>query len=208
MALIKNNSVISFMGDSVTDCGRVYARPDDLGQGYPLKVASFLAAFRASLGAKVVNRGVNGNRVRDLAARWQKDCLDFHPDLVSILIGINDCWRRFDENDPTSPEEYERDYRAILEQTKRAGAKILILEPFVLPYPADRLGWRFDLDPKIQVARRLAREYADALLPLDGIFAQAVNSADPQLYSADGVHPTDAGHALIALEWLRAAGVL
>lgn len=208
MSLIDQNATVLFMGDSVTDCGRVYARPGDLGQGYPCKVASYLSVFCASLGAKVINRGVSGNRVRDLAARWQTDCLDLRPGLVSVLIGINDCWRRFDENDPTTPEAFERDYRSILGQTKKAGAKILLLEPFVLPEPPERLGWRFDLDPKIQVARRLAREYADAFLPLDGLFARAVNNADPRLYSADGVHPTDAGHALIARAWLRAAGVL
>jgi lysophospholipase L1-like esterase len=124
--------------------------------------------------------------------------------VVSILIGINDTWRRYDSNDPTSAEAFEQSYRDILTRTREnTDALIVMMEPFVLPYPQDRLTWREDLDPKIQVVRSLAREFEAALIPLDGIFAQAACRREPEYWAADGVHPTLNGHALIAREWLE-----
>ncbi len=201
--LLEKGSVILFQGDSVTDCGRSREDTTDLGPGYPGKIGTLLKTLYADRGYTVINRGVSGNRVKDLQERWQEDCLQLRPQLVSILIGINDCWRRYDSNDPTSAETYEQGYRSILAQTKDIGAQIVILEPFVLPYPEDRKTWRVDLDPKIQAARKLAGEFGAHYIPLDGIFATKMIADGPQYYSADGVHPADAGHALIAREWMK-----
>src|SRR5699024_5477088 len=137
-----------------------------------------------------------GNRVVDLRQRWQVDALDLKPDWVSIMIGINDTWRRYDSGQATSADDYEQHYRAILEQTRDHGARIIILEPFVLPYPDDRNDWREDLDPKIAVARRLAREFAALFVPLDGVFAAAAVQRPMEFWAFDGVHPSHAGHAL------------
>ncbi len=207
MSLIKKDSIILFQGDSVTDAGRS-REEEDLGAGYPQKVGQYLSSFCADLNARVINRGISGDRVKDLQERWKEDCTDLKPDVVNILIGINDCWRKFDSNDPTDVEDFEAGYRDILTQTKATGVLITIMEPFVLPYPADRLAWREDLDPKIQAVRRLAREFGAVYIPLDGLLAESITTREPQYYSADGVHPTDAGHAFIARAWLKAVGLL
>ncbi len=205
---IQQNDRVLFMGDSVTDCGR--GRPEsggsesDLGSGYPAIIAAWYSALHPEKCVTFFNRGISGNRVRDLRARWQKDCLDLHPTLVSILIGVNDTWRRFDNGDITSAEAFERDYRAILDPSRASGARLVLCEPFCLPVPDDRRGWRVDLDPRIHIVRRLAVEYQAALVPLDGIFAQAAARRDPAFWLPDGVHPTPAGHALLSQAWLSA----
>lgn len=209
MVLIKDNSVVLFQGDSVTDCGRKKNIETDLGSGYPMMIASWFTSLYPEKKVKFLNRGISGNRVKDLKARWQEDCLDLKPDWVSILIGINDTWRRYDRNDATSAEKYASDYRFILSSIKEnlPDTKIILCEPFVLPCPDDRKQWREDLDPKIQQVREIAREYNAIYIPLDGLFAQASASAEPKIWAADGVHPTLAGHAFIAQNWLRAVGV-
>lgn len=150
-----------------------------------------------------VNKGISGNRAADLAARWQRDCLDLRPDWVSILIGINDCWRRYDSHDPTPVEVFEKHYRDILERTRQQGIGIIICEPFVLPHPADREAWREDLDPKIHAVRKLAREFGDRFVPFDGIFASYSVLQPPVFWASDGVHPSKAGHTLMADWWIK-----
>lgn len=197
------NQIILFQGDSITDCGRNYSDPCSMGSGYPMLIASWYQALHPSHPVEFINRGISGNRVKDLQARWDKDCLELEPALVTILIGINDTWRRYDSSDPTSTEAFEDGYRDILERTvESSDAQLILMEPFVLPVPDDRIKWREDLDPKIQVVRSLAREYGAMLIPLDGIFAQASVKADPDFWTPDGVHPSPAGHALIAQAWL------
>jgi len=206
--LIGPNATVLFQGDSITDTGRSRDTDADLGRGYAAMTAAWFSARYPAHKVRFINRGISGNRVKDLRARWQADCLDLAPTWVSILIGINDTWRRYDSGDPTSAEAYETDYRAILEQTRDVlAAKLIILESFVLPTPPDRAAWRVDLDPKISAARRLAREFDALYVPLDGIFAAAATQREMRTWAGDGVHPTPAGHALIAQTWLRAVGV-
>lgn len=202
--LIKNNSIVLFQGDSITDAGRSRTNDDEMGKGYPHMIAAFFSAKYPEKNVKFINRGISGNRVKDLQARWKEDCIDLKPDWASILIGINDCWRRYDRNDPTTAEDYEKGYRDILTRTiAETNARLILCEPFVLPVPEDRKKWREDLDPKIQVVRQLAREFNAIYIPLDGIFAAACTKREPAFWAADGVHPTSAGHALIATEWLK-----
>lgn len=209
MMLLKDGELVLFQGDSITDAGRNRNDINDLGLGYPMFIASWFSALYPDKNVRFINRGISGDRVRNLKARWQEDCLDLKPDWISILIGINDCWRRYDSNDPTSVEAFESDYRYILDQVKeKLNAKIILCEPFVLPTPEDRVQWREDLDPKIHVVRKLAREYGAIFIPLDGIMAQACARKEPAFWAADGVHPTPAGHALIAQAWLKAVGAL
>jgi lysophospholipase L1-like esterase len=123
------------------------------------------------------------------------------------MIGINDCWRRFDCNDPTSTDKYVSGYRNILQQAREAlDVQLVLLEPFVLPVPEDRKAWREDLDPKIHGVRELAKEFGAIYIPLDGLFASAATQQPPAFWAADGVHPSSAGHALIAQAWLKAVG--
>jgi acyl-CoA thioesterase-1 len=175
-----------------------------------MMASGFLAALQPSLAPECFNRGISGNRTGDLVNRWQEDCLDLEPDVLSLMIGINDVWRRYDRNLPTSVEEFETNYRTLLERTTTAlpSIKLILMEPFVLPVPDDRRTWREDLDPKLAVVRHLAREFNALLIPLDGIFAAACTQQPPAFWAADGVHPSSAGHALIAKSWLEAVGAL
>ncbi|MFD0868834.1 SGNH/GDSL hydrolase family protein [Paenibacillus residui] len=206
--LISQNEVVLFQGDSITDTSRNRDNPNDLGKGYAMMAAGLFNSMFPEMGITFLNRGISGNRVKDLQGRWQEDCLDLKPTLVSIYIGINNTWRKFDRNDPTSAEDFEAGLRDLLVQTRdKLGAKLMLIEPFVLPVPEDRKSWRTDLDPKIHIVRELAREFKAVLVPLDGLFAQASTRANAAFWAPDGVHPSPAGHALIAGAWLQAAGV-
>jgi acyl-CoA thioesterase-1 len=206
--LFEDGSLVLFQGDSITDADRSRTDLTDLGHGYPRIISAWYSALFPQKRIRFVNRGISGNRAVDLKSRWDVDCLDLRPAWVSILIGINDTWRRYDSNDPTTVEEFQENYRDILEATRRIGAKIIILEPFLLPVPDDRRTWRIDLDPKIQAARELARQYAALYVPLDGLFAAASLHREAAYWLPDGVHPSPEGHALIAQAWLRAVGAL
>lgn len=204
----KEKQTILFQGDSITDAGRDRNDPHALGGGYANMVAAIFNALHPELRLRFLNRGISGNRAAHLAERWHDDCIALRPSWVSILIGINDTWRRYDKNDPTSAEQYEASYRKILNDTQQQiGARLILCEPFLLSCPADREAWREDLDPKIQVVRRLAREFQAIYVPLDGIFAAASTKREPEFWAQDGVHPSQPGHALIAHSWLKHTGV-
>lgn len=206
---LDDQSVVLFQGDSITDAGRNRGDPDDLGAGYVMMAASWLSARLPEKRLRFLNRGIGGNRVGDLEARWQTDCIELRPDWVSIMIGINDTWRRYDSGDETPVESFERSYRAILKRTReQLEARLILIEPFVLPVPADRRLWREDLDPKIQVVRDLAREFGAILVPMDGVMNAAGARREPSFWAQDGVHPTPAGHMVMALAWLRAVGAM
>lgn len=203
--LMKDNDLVLFIGDSITDAGRIRNNGYDLGIGYAYMTAAQFMFRYPEKRVRFLNRGISGNRVVDLQVRWQADCIELKPTLVSIYIGINDTWRRYDSNDPTSVQQFRAGYRDILDRTQeQLGAKLILIEPFVLPHPSDRVAFREDLDPKIQVVRELAREYRALLLPLDGLFAAASMRAEPSYWANDGVHPSPAGHSLIAKAWLEA----
>lgn len=204
--IINPNDVVLFQGDSITDTSRDRER-DTLGTGYAFLAASLFSATYPELNVRFINRGISGNRVKDLEARWNHDCLDLTPNVISILIGINDTWRRYDRNDPTSTADYHATYHRLLTRVKEeSSAKLILLEPFLLQARADQAAWREDLDPKIQVVRELAREFGALYVPLDGLFAGASARREPTFWAPDGVHPTPAGHGLIAQAWLKAVG--
>ncbi len=194
---------VLFQGDSVTDCGRSRSDDTDLGSGYAMMAAAGFAAHCPERQVQFLNRGVNGNRVHDLRARWEEDCLALQPDWLSLLIGINDTWRRYDRNDPTPVGAFVADYRAILEAATAQGIRLIMCEPFLLPVTPAQMAWREDLDPKIGAIRQLAQEYRVRFIPLDGLFAQAATQRRPDFWTPDGVHPSAAGHALIAQAWLK-----
>lgn len=116
--LIEDRATVLFQGDSITDAGRVPAEPTSLGCGYALMASAFFGMRHPAKGVRFLNRGISGNRVCDLVGRWQEDCIALRPTWVSIMIGINDTWRRYDSNDPTSAASYEADYRVILTRTR------------------------------------------------------------------------------------------
>ncbi len=201
---IKPGMRILFQGDSVTDAGRDRNRFDHLGCGYPQFIAGHYTLSHPDAGVTFLNRGVSGDRACDLVERWTADTVALQPDVVSILIGINDVWNRYRGREATPVEAFETDLRTLLSRTRdETGARIVLMEPFVLPVPEDRTAWREDLDPKLTVVRRLAAEYDAVLVPLDRIFAKISGKHRPEVWAADGVHPTPAGHALIAWAFLE-----
>jgi len=204
---IRGNEVVLFQGDSITDAGRWDAGPDSLGNGYAMMTANWFTARFPEMGVGFINRGISGDRARDLKRRWEEDALSLKPDWTSIMIGINDCWRKYDSGDPMRAEDFENDCRDILSRSRKAGSRLILMEPFLLPTPPDREAWREDLDPKLEAVRRLAREFDAVLVPLDGIFREASRAKPPAFWAADGVHPSLAGHALISQSWLSAMGV-
>lgn len=189
---------ILFQGDSVTDAGRSREDLTDLGPGYVKYVAEQLKAELPAADLTFINRGVSGNRVRDILQRSDEDIVDLDPDVITVLIGVNDTWRRFDMNDPTTADEFECTYRELLEKIKsRTHAKIVIIEAFVL-YGMGRDEFREDLDLKLDRTRTLAMQYADAYVPLDGLLAAECVVTSPNELSDDGIHPNEGGRRFIA----------
>ena len=207
--LIENGALVLFQGDSITDAGRYYDDPLDMGGGYAQLAASRFGQAFADKGVRFLNRGISGNRAVDLQGRWDRDCLALAPNWVSIMIGVNDAWRRYDSDDPTSCDDFAESYRDILTRTRDVlAARLIVLEPFVLPVSPEIERFHEDLDPKIDAARSLAEEFDAIYVPLDSLLAQAASRQPPAYWSEDGVHPTDAGHRLIAEAWLDAVGAL
>ncbi len=207
----KKGQVVLFQGDSVTDCERDREDPASLGEGYVGKAASIYNTLFPENGVVFVNKGISGNRVPDLIVRYMEDFYDVEPDFISILIGINDTWRRYDSDDPSTTDAFYDHYEYLLKSIKHnlPETKIMLMEPFVLNSLPDRAAWREDLDPKIQAVRELARQYADYYLPLDGLFASLSTSVyTPAELSEDGVHPSELGHAVIAEAYLKALEII
>jgi lysophospholipase L1-like esterase len=195
---------ILFQGDSITDAGRDRSNIHDLGRGYPKYAAEKIKAAYPDADIEFIDLGISGNRAENLRDRWTEDAIAHQPDVISILIGVNDTWHRAAYKDWMPQEYFEECYRGILERLKKeTNAKIIILEQFLLPVP-DKEFFHIDLDPKIQVTRKLAREYADVFIPLDGIFAAAAVEEPATEFAADGVHPTAKGAELIADYYLAA----
>ena len=188
---------ILFQGDSITDAGRLRDDIHDLGRGYPKYAAEFIKSAHPEIEFEFIDLGISGNQTKDLVARLDKDFVDIQPDIVSIMIGINDVWHNAANRTWIPNEVFEERYRTVLEAIKqKTNAKIMIIEPFLVPV-ADKNYFREDLDPKIAIIRKLAREYADVYLPTDGLLASAFIGDQPLTFAVDGVHPTEKGATLI-----------
>ena len=189
---------ILFQGDSITDAGRNRADIHDLGQGYVKYAAPLIAASKPDVEFEFIDLGIGGNRSDDLLARSTTDIVEIDPDVISILIGINDVWHRHSSGREMSDEQFEANYRAVLERIRNeTHAKTLILCPFLL-HSSDKESWRGEVESICAIVHRLADEYADAYLPLNEKFAEALPTApSPMHYSDDGVHPNAAGSEFI-----------
>ena len=197
---------ILFQGDSITDAGRNREDMHDLGYGYPKYAAAKLQALMPDTEFEFIDLGISGHKTEDLVNRWKSDCTDLCPDVLSILIGVNDTWHHANDKSYLTDEEFEKNYRYLLDEAKKIpGIKIIIMEQFLLPNP-DFAFFREDLAPKIEVTRKLAREYADVYIPLDGLLvAENVRVGDYKILSEDGVHPSATGADFIGGLWAEAA---
>lgn len=209
----KENAVILFQGDSITDANRdrgLYQK-HFIGQSYVFLIASRLANDHADKNPVFVNRGISGNRVSDLYARWNEDAFSLNPDVISILIGVNDAWRTMSEEPSGVTDRFERAYRHLLEETKEVlpDTRLILCEPFVLKGVATEAKWEEwqKLVGKYQtIVRELAEEFGAVFVPLQDAFDEAAKRAEPAYWLYDGVHPSAAGHDLIARRWLEVAG--
>lgn len=188
---------ILFQGDSITDASRNRDDMHDLGLGYPKYAAKNIEEKFPGVDFEFIDLGISGNQTKDLVERLESDFIDIQPDIVSILIGVNDTWHHLAEGDFIPHDVFEERYRTVLDAIKkRTNAKILIIEQFVFPMKATE-AFRADMLPKIEVTRKLAREYADVFVPLDGLVESELIGRDPYEYTDDGVHPNDAGSEYI-----------
>lgn len=210
--LIGKGDVVLFQGDSITDAGRDRGResnvndPSALSSGYVRFISAQLLADRADADLKIYNRGISGNKVYQLAERWDKDCIALKPNVLSILIGVNDIWHKLDGHYDGTIEIYEKDYRALLERTKRElpDVKLVVCEPFVLRCGAVNEKWFPEFDGFRAAAKNVATSFDAVFVPFQSAFDEAVKKAQPAHWAGDGVHPTMAGAFLMAQTWLAA----
>ena len=188
-----------FQGDSITDAGRDKRNWHDLGPGYPKYAAKLLSEANPQIEFEFINLGISGNRTDQLFDRLYPDAIALQPDVISILIGINDIWHRCAPNYiATTDDQIELNYREILKYLKaKTDAKIVILSPYVLD-AEDKKDMKNSLHSVLPIIRNLANEFADAYISLDELFDEAMKSQpEPKYYSADGVHPNENGARFI-----------
>jgi lysophospholipase L1-like esterase len=208
--LAKDN-VILFQGDSITDAGRnkednSFNTPRALGSGYAVLAAAAMLEKFAALNLKIHNKGISGNKVFQLAERWDKDCLDIKPDVLSILIGVNDIWHKLNGQYNGTPEIYKRDYVALLERTRKAlpDIKLVICEPFAVKgVKAVDEKWYPEFFEYQKISREIADQFGAVFVPFQKVYDEAQKHAPGAYWTGDGVHASLAGAQLMASAWLK-----
>lgn len=211
-SFIENGATVLFQGDSITDAGREKEKelpnnPRSFGYGYAFLAASALLNALPEKQLTIYNRGISGNKVYQLADRWQKDCIDLKPKVLSVLIGVNDYWHKRNGKYDGTIEIYENDYRALLKRTKEAlpGVKLVLCEPYyLLNTSAVDETWVAPMKQYQAVARKMAKEFDTLWVPFQKIYDEAIKHAPATYWSHDGVHPAMPGAQLMAEAWLRA----
>ena len=200
---------ILFQGDSITDAGRNREDYHDLGKGYPKYAAEYIREDYPDVDFEFIDLGIGGNQTKDLVARLQSDFIDIQPDIVSIMIGINDVWHHYSHGILTTDEAFEANYRQVLDALKaRTNARIFIIQPFLLEtVDPGKQELCEELVRKQAIVKRLADEYADLYLPLDEVL-HTQTEEEPVYYTADGVHPTPNGACYIGEAYLKAIAPL
>jgi len=211
---IRKNATILLQGDSITDAGRNRKRgdiandPRHLGTGYAFNIAARLLSDRPNDNLKFFNRGNSGWKVPQLADSWDRNCIAIKPDVLSIMIGVNDYWHTvaFGRKFKGTVKTYERDYRALLKRTVKElpGIKLLICEPYAL-----RCGkhvndsWFPTFDQYRAVSKKMADEFGALFVPFQSMFEKASKDTPLDFWARDGIHPSGPGAQLMALEWLK-----
>jgi lysophospholipase L1-like esterase len=206
------DQVILFQGDSITDAGRnkedmSFNNQRGLGSGYAMLAAAYLLQEYAALNLKICNRGISGNKVFQLAERWDKDCLEIKPDVVSILIGVNDIWHKLNGQYNGTPEIYKKDYIALLERTRKAlpDVKLIICEPYAVKgVKAVDDKWYPEFYEYQKAALDIAAQFGATFIPYQKIYDEAQKKAPGSYWTPDGVHASFAGAQLMAKAWIEA----
>ncbi len=189
MTFIKPGDTVLFQGDSITAAAN----------GYAPMIAAQLDSVTC------MNRAVSGDRVTDLHDRWQRDALDLRPDVISVLVGINDTWHAYVTGAGVPVDRYGEVYRDLLDRTRRdlPAVRLILCEPFYLRCGDVTASWAPEVDARRAIVEQLAADYGARFVPFHKLFEGAVTAQTPPAYwAADGVHPTPAGHALMAQAWL------
>lgn len=199
-----------FIGDSITDCGR-FDDPESVGFGYVRLIRDHLRAKQPIIAPQVVNRGISGNKITDLQARWRADVIDERPDVLSVMIGINDVWHRLAGLDSgVRIDQFERVYRELLVLTHEILPKcqIILCQPSIIVKPAPANG-NAQLEPYVEAVNRIAGDFSSLPpVPVHTALLAARHDRPDIDWTPDGVHPSTSGHAVIARTWLEIAEVL
>jgi len=205
---------ILFQGDSITDALRSRENEQYAGHGYAT-MAKGMIGLDYPMQYECINRGISGNRIVDVYARIKADIINLKPDYMSILIGINDVWHEYGSQNGVDAEKFEKIYGMLIEEVKEAlpDIKIMILEPFVLKASATASNANYDdlypifrseTEKRAAASRRIAEKYGLTFVELMHLFDERYDPEHPGYWLHDGVHPTAAGHTLIAREWVKA----
>jgi lysophospholipase L1-like esterase len=212
---LQKDQVILFQGDSITDAGRnkddnTYNNVKALGTGYALLTAVQLLEKYASLNLKIYNKGISGNKVFQLADRWDKDCLELKPNVLSILIGVNDFWHKLNGNYNGTIDIYRNDFTALLERTKKAfpDVKLIICEPFAVPgVKAVDDKWFPEFLEYQRAAKAICEKFGAVFVPFQSVYDEAIKRAPAAFWTSDGVHAALPGAQLMANAWMAAVGL-
>jgi len=208
---LRENAVILFQGDSITDGNRGRSADPNhiMGHGYAFSIASRVGADFPEKRYLFYNRGISGNKITDLENRWQTDTIDLKPDILSILVGVNDASSIVFNRPPVvSVDQYEKTYNALLEQTKATfpGMLLVLCEPFILAVGKVQENWEAyhsDIVQRQAIVQKLATKFDAVFVGFQDVFDKASEKAPADYWIWDGVHPTVAGHELMAREWLK-----
>jgi acyl-CoA thioesterase-1 len=208
--VLKPNQTIVFIGDSITDAGRLQRAYRPFGNGYVNFTANYLVAKYPQLNFRIFNTGINGNTVRDLERRWERDCLSYKPDVLSVLIGINDLWRILTagrEKQGVEVQEYESTYRKLLASVGQQGDyQLVLMEPFMFCDNAENEMFR-RLPAYINAVHNLAEEFDAVLVPLQSAIDEKIRTVASDKWSDDMVHPYQWAHSWISQRWIEATKV-
>ena len=209
---LQKDDIILFQGDSITDAHR---KKDDkeanspaaLGNGYPMLGAGGLLKKYPEKGLRIYNRGISGNKVYQLAERWDADCLELKPTVLSILVGVNDFWHTLVNGYKGTLKTYQDDYKTLLDRTKQQlpSVKLIIGEPYaIIGVKAVDASWYPAFNDYRQAAREIAESFGAVFIPYQAIYEKALQVAPGSYWTADGVHPSLAGAQLMAEAWSEA----
>lgn len=208
---LKKDAVILFQGDSITDAGRKRDQneannPGALGNGYAYLTAAALLREFPDKNLRIYNKGISGNKVYQLAERWDADCLQIKPDVLSILIGVNDYWHTLNGSYKGTVQTYRDDLIALLERTKKQlpDVQLIIGEPFAVNgVKAVDDKWYPAFNDYRAAAREIATKFDASFIPYQAIYDKAQHSAPGSYWTGDGVHPAIAGASLMAASWME-----
>ncbi|MEI7525549.1 MAG: GDSL-type esterase/lipase family protein [Mariniphaga sp.] len=214
--ILKDNAIILFQGDSITDAGRDRKNSesnntDAMGHGYALFTSGHLLEKYAEKKLTIYNRGVSGNKVFQLRERWDEDCIALKPDVLSILIGVNDYWHTLDGGYKGTLQKFMTDYRELLNYTKQKlpNVQLIICEPYTLKEGGaiKPEQWYPMFDEYRKATKTLAEEFHATYVPIQAIYDKAINRAPDRYWAPDGIHPGLPGAKLITNGWLKATGL-